>query len=292
MYIHNTYKGFRFEQSHSLLHRNSARLRTMAASAAVAASATAKAAAAAARATGHIEASATLIAAAEACMAAAYLLGATQPRQPRRRRSEQRQVQGPMIHQKPCDSTSSSLGRPATASSELASGTEPEKGWVAINLKGKDVLVKKSNVEKAAPPLSSDGSTSEGENSQEAAGSGDEMEQRGLESNVITHNALISASSKSYEVEKALEFFVETQQRGLIPETKTGVELEASPTSAAGSSQESADLTKLKDQLAARDKFCRNIKGLTNEQRQFVHENWPEIGKLPLAKAQDLLSFL
>ena len=94
-------------------------------------------------------------------------------------------------------------------------------------------------------------------------------------------------------------------------------ELKASPTISADSSLGSADLTKLKDQQAARDRefeearadlakaeaeveasppelqtFLMSLKGLTNEQRQFAHENWPEIGKLPLEKAMDLLSLL
>ena len=48
-----------------------------------------------------------------------------------------------------------------------------------------------------------------------------EMQQRGLEPNVITYNALISACEKGHNAEKAMELFVEMHQRGLEPNVIT-----------------------------------------------------------------------
>ena len=48
-----------------------------------------------------------------------------------------------------------------------------------------------------------------------------EMQQRGLEPNVITYTALISACDKGHKAEKAMEVFVEMQQRGLEPNVIT-----------------------------------------------------------------------
>merc|ERR1712226_1283361 len=47
------------------------------------------------------------------------------------------------------------------------------------------------------------------------------MQRRGLQPDVITYSALISACEKACEPEKALELFVEMQRRGLQPDVIT-----------------------------------------------------------------------
>ena len=49
----------------------------------------------------------------------------------------------------------------------------------------------------------------------------EEMKQRGLEPNVITCSALISACAKARKLDKAFEVFAEMKQRGLQPEVIT-----------------------------------------------------------------------
>eukprot|EP00931_Biecheleriopsis_adriatica_P106333 TRINITY_DN8079_c3_g1_i5.p3 TRINITY_DN8079_c3_g1~~TRINITY_DN8079_c3_g1_i5.p3 ORF type:complete len:122 (-),score=24.85 TRINITY_DN8079_c3_g1_i5:105-470(-) len=49
----------------------------------------------------------------------------------------------------------------------------------------------------------------------------EEMQQRGVQPNAITFNALINACGKGSQAEKAVEVFEEMQQRGLTPDVIT-----------------------------------------------------------------------
>ena len=62
----------------------------------------------------------------------------------------------------------------------------------------------------------------------------DDMQQREVEPDVITFNALISACEKEHQAEKALQLFDEMQQRGLEPDVITHTAL----CSACGNGQE------------------------------------------------------
>ena len=87
------------------------------------------------------------------------------------------------------------------------------------------------------------------------------------------------------QVEQIVEVPVHMTQEEVVhvPKTRTQQRIHQQQV------EQIVEVTKVEEQLAARDKFC---KGLTNEDRQFVHENWPEISKLPFGKARDLLSLI